>query len=307
VAANASGRSAGKRGERDGRGGTPGPAVRGTADVGGVRIAYETRGEGPVLVLCHAFGVDRTMWDPQLARFAGTHRVVTFDQRGAGASDHPVPAPGAPDPYTIDAFAEDLRGVLDDLGVARARVLGLSMGGATALRFAIRWPERVETLVLASAMASRLPERIIERARLVEQVLAREGLRAAYRYYFDGPLFEGVRRDAAFEASRERWAAAATRHGFTGCYRVTIDRPSMVEALGRIQAPTLVLVGEKDTYYLDEAERMTRGIPHARKVVLKGAGHAMSIEKPEAFADEVLKFLQGVGEGVPGERARPSN
>lgn len=282
-------------GTREGAGGgaaAAGPVTRGTARVGGVRIAYETRGEGPVLVLCHAFGVDRTMWEPQIARFARTHRLVTFDQRGAGESDHPVPEPGAPDPYTVDTFAEDLRGVLDDLGVARARVLGLSMGGATALRFAIRWPERVEALVLASAMASRLPGKIIERARFVEQVMAREGLPAAYRYYFDGPLFGGVPRDARFEAMMARCAAAATPHGFTGCYRVTIDRPSMVEGLDRIQAPTLVLVGEKDTYYLDEAEMMARRIPRARKVILKGVGHAMSIEAPEAFADEVLRFLE---------------
>jgi pimeloyl-ACP methyl ester carboxylesterase len=271
--------------------GSAGESVRGEADVSGVKIVYESRGAGPALVCCHAFAVDRNMWLPQLAHFARTHLVVTFDQRGSGESDHPVPAVGAPDPYTVDAFAEDLRGVLDDLGIRRARILGLSMGGATAIRFATRWPERVEGLVLASTMASRLPEELIERARRVEEVLARDGLREAFRFYFGGSLFKQVPRDSRSDAILDMYAARATPHGFLGCYAVTIDRPSMIEKLARIQAPTLILVGERDTLYLEEAESMASRIPNARKVIMKGLGHAMSVENPEAFAEEVTGFL----------------
>jgi pimeloyl-ACP methyl ester carboxylesterase len=265
--------------------------VRGEAWVGGVRIVHESWGTGPALVCCHAFAVDRTMWEPQIACLARTHRVVTFDQRGSGESDHPVPAAGESDPYTIDTFAEDLCGVLDDLGIRRARILGLSMGGATALRFATRWPERVEGLVLASTMASRLPEEIIERAKGVERMLARRGLPEAFRFYFNGPLFKGVPRNSRYEAQVAAWAACATPHGFGGSYRVTIDRPSMIEELDRIQAPTLILVGERDTLYLEDAERMALRIPGARKVIMKGVGHAMSVEAPEVFAEEVTRFL----------------
>ena len=246
-------------------------SVRGEARVDGVRIVHESWGSGPPLVCCHAFAVNRSMWGPQCAEFARTHRVVTFDQRGSGESDHPIPANGAADPYTIDLFAEDLRGVLDDLGIERARVLGLSMGGATALRFATRWPERVEALILASTMASRLPEKIIERAKAVEQVLARDGLEAAYRFYFGGPLFEGIPRGNESDPRFEALVANATPHGFSGCYRVTIDRPSIAADLQRIEAPTLILVGERDVHYLDEAEMMARSIPSARKVVVATA------------------------------------
>ncbi len=231
------------------------------------------------------------MWAPQRARFAAGHRLTTFDQRGSGDSDHPVPDVGQDDPYTIDAFAEDLRGVLDDLGIETARILGFSMGAATALRFATRWPERVERLVLASAMASRLPDEIVERARVVEHVLAGEGLEAAYRFYFGGSLFKGVAETDGPNGPFETAAAKATPHGFSGCYRVTIDRPSMVDELDRIQAPTLILVGERDVHYLDDAELMARRIPRATKVVVPGVGHAMSVEAPELFADEVMRFL----------------
>ena len=265
--------------------------VRGEVQVAGVRIVHESWGAGPPLVCCHAFAVNRSMWRLQRARFAQTHRVVTFDQRGSGDSDHPVPAAGEGDPYTIDSFAEDLRGVLDDLGIRSARILGFSMGGATALRFATRWPERVEGLVLASTMASRLPAGIIDRARVVEQVLSREGLREAYRFYFGGPLFKGVHLKSRLEPQLETWAASATPHGFSGSYRVTIDRPSMVAELHRIVAPTLILVGERDALYLEDAELMAHRIPRARMVVVKGVGHAMNIEAPEVFADEVMRFL----------------
>ncbi len=285
----------------EGAGPAAAKSVRGEARVGGVRIVHESWGAGPPLVCCHAFAVDRKMWEPQIPRFSQTHRLVTFDQRGSGESDHPVPVAGEADPYTIDTFAEDLRGVLDDLEIPRARILGLSMGGATALRFAARWPERVEALVLASTMASRLPEVFIERARVVERVVERDGLREAYQLYFNGPLFRGVPREERFVAQVEAWAAAATPQGFLGCYRVTIDRPSMTADLDRIQAPTLILVGERDTFYLEDAELMARRIPAARKVVIEGAGHALSVESPEAFAEEVMGFLASLPRGPAAE------
>jgi pimeloyl-ACP methyl ester carboxylesterase len=175
------------------------------------------------------------------------------------------------------------------------------MGGATALRFAARWPERVEGLVLASTMASRLPEAFIERAKVVERVLERGGLPEAFRFYFNGPLFRGVPREERFEAQVEAWASAATRQGFLGCYRVTIDRPSMTADLDRIQAPTLILVGERDTFYHEDAELMARRIPGARKLVIGGAGHALSVESPEVFADEVLGFFDSLPRGPVGE------
>jgi 3-oxoadipate enol-lactonase len=266
-------------------------SVRGTARAGKIRIVHESRGAGPPLVCCHAFGVNRFMWQLQIDPFARTHRVITFDQRGHGESDHPPLAEGEANPYTIDTFAEDLRAVLDDLGIRRARILGLSMGGATALRFATRWPERVEALILASTMASRLPDEIIARAREVERVFEREGLPAAVRFYFRGPLLKGVERGGQFEALVEGLAASATPQGFIGGYRVAVERPSMAAELHRIHAPTLILVGELDRLYLDDAELMRRRIPGARKVVMPGLGHALNAQAPEAFTREVVDFL----------------
>jgi 3-oxoadipate enol-lactonase len=277
-----------------------GKSVRGTVEVGGVRIVYESQGRGPALVCCHGFCVNRMIWQLQIEALARAHRVITFDQRGHGESDHPLPAVGGADPYTLDAFAEDLGGVLDDLGIHRARILGHSMGGATALRFATRWPERVEALILASTMASRLPREMIERAKEVERVLAREGVEAAVRFYFEGPLLEGVPRGSQFEAFVEWVAASATPHGFLGGYRVAIDRPSMMGDLDRVRAPTLILVGERDKHYLGEAEAMARRIPGARKVIMKGVGHSLlSAEAPAALSEEAVRFLASLPRPSP--------
>lgn len=268
--------------------------TQGIADVGGTRIVYEATGTGPPLVCCHAFGVNRAMWQAQRARFSANHRLITFDQRGTGESDHPRAQAGDNDPYTLDAFAEDLRGVLDAEGLDTASILGFSMGAATALRFATRWPERVERLVLASAMASRLPTQIIQRAQKVVQVLEDKGLKSAYEFYFAGALFDGLTKDGGTSPLMANASTQATAHGFRGCFRVTIERESMVGDLHRITSPTVILVGERDVHYLADAELMAQKIPNAHRVVVPGVGHAMSLEAPDLFADEVLKFLNAV-------------
>jgi len=256
-----------------------------------VRIAYQTSGEGPPLVCCHAMGWDHTLWDNHRDLFSMNHQLITFDQRGCGDSDHPPFFEGDESHYSVDTFAEDLRAVLDDLKIDKAQIIGYSMGAVSALRFSTKWPERVDRLVLISAMASRLPEEIIKRARVIEGMLEQEGLRRTYEFYFSGPLFEGESKKKEFKENMARVIEKATPHGFQGCFRVTIDRPSMVNDLKKIQAPTLVLVGERDAYYVIEADLLVAKIPEAKKFVVKNSGHALTIQSPSIFEREVLKFL----------------
>lgn len=257
----------------------------------GVNIAYQSSGEGPALVCCHPMGWDHTMWDPYRAVFSRDHQLITFDQRGAGTSDHPPFSEGPGSAYTVNAFGEDLRAVLDALDVERTSLLGFSMGAVSVLSFATRWPERLERLVLASAMASRLPEPIIERARLVEEVLEKKGVEAAYDFYFAGSLFEDLADEDMFREQFEAVRKKATPDGFQGCFRVTIDRPSLVEQLSVIGSPALVLVGERDVHYLAEADLLAETLPDARKIVVANAGHPMTIQEPAVFEKSVLEFL----------------
>lgn len=265
--------------------------TRGIALAGGVRIAYQVSGQGPALACCHAMAWDHTLWDQHRECFARTHQVITFDQRGSGDSDHPLFVDGEDDFYSTDSFGEDLRAVLDALKIETASILGYSMGAISALKFSTRWPQRVERLILVSAMASRLPEEIIQRARTIEDSLARDGLTKTYELYFSGPLFEGAADKVIFRQNMQRVIDKATAHGFQGCFRVTIDRPSMIKELKNISAPTLIMVGERDKYYVIEAALLVDKIPNAKKRVMKNAGHALTSQVKDAFEAEVMLFL----------------
>jgi pimeloyl-ACP methyl ester carboxylesterase len=166
------------------------------------------------------------------------------------------------------------------------------MGAIAALQFATTWPERVERLILASAMASRLPEEIIQRARVIEQTLAEKGLAEAYEQYFSGALFEGAAANDSFKEKLAGVLEKATPHGFRGCYHVTIDRPSMLESLHKIDAPTLIMIGERDRHYVVEADILLDKITDSRKIVVKNAGHAITVQQPQVFEDAILDFLQ---------------
>lgn len=120
----------------------PGPESAGSVAVPGGEIRYSVAGVGPPLVLLHGGRLDRTMWDPLMPRLAAAHRIVRWDARGHGASTAPA-SPAA-------SAADDLRTLLDRLGFRRATIVGYSMGGGTAAEFAIRFPERVERLILVS-------------------------------------------------------------------------------------------------------------------------------------------------------------
>lgn len=257
----------------------------------GVRIAYQVSGRGPALVCCHAMGNDHSIYDRHRDRFSEKHTLITLDQRGSGASDHPPFEEGPDSYYTFDRFGDDLKTVLDEIGVERATILGYSMGAVTALSFSTRWPERVERLILVSAMASRLPQPIIDRARSVEEMLDKNGIEETYDFYFSGSLFEGLMEDREFQSRVARFKSRATAHGFKGCFRVTIDRPSVVDKLYIIQCPTLILVGETDTHYLVEAELLERQIEGAKRVVVPRAGHPITVQAPERFEAEVMAFI----------------
>ena len=259
----------------------------GFADAAGIKIAYRVSGQGSPLICGHAMGWDQSLWEEHRAELSKRHTFITFDQRGSGDSDHPDTAQA----YTSASFADDLRAVLDHLDIERANVLGYSMGAIAALNFAISTPERVTKLILVSAMASRLPDEIIARAKQVEKIVQQEGLVKAYEFYFSGPMFESTLKQQEIATKIHDVIAKATPHGFLGCFRVTINRSSVVDQLKLISAPTLVLVGERDRHYLAEAELLASTVADAKKVVVANAGHALTVQNKAAFEALVLDFL----------------
>src|SRR5688572_6773298 len=161
------------------------------ARCGEVELYYEVEGSGPALVLGHSIGMDVTLWQPVAERLADAYTVVRFDARGHGRSDKP------PGPYRVEAMAEDVYGLLQAVGLERAVVGGLSLGGSLGLALALAHPEAVEALILADT-AERFdvftPEQWEARAQAVE----REGLAPSVEANLDrwlSPAFRAAEPD----------------------------------------------------------------------------------------------------------------
>jgi 3-oxoadipate enol-lactonase len=247
-----------------------------------VRIAHEVRGEGPPALLVQGLGYARWGWDPIAGPLARSFRVVTFDNRGIGDSDKP------PGPYTVRLLAEDAVGVLDELGIERAHIVGASLGGMVAQELAAGWPKRVDRLVLCCTTpgdgAYPMPEQSL---RLFAEAATLPPEVALHRFVANalgvgGELVEKVyRRRLANPPDPVGWEAqAAAGLGFQG-----VD-------LALVEAPTLVLHGTADNVVdVRNGELLAERIQGARLELLPGAGHLFFWERPERVVDLIRGFL----------------
>ena len=263
------------------------------AAVNGISLYYEVKGRGSPLVLVHGFACGLRMWDPQVAAFSATNRVVTYDVRGHGLSDAPAEAAA----YSQATSVEDLRGLLGHLRIRRAVVGGLSMGGNIALNLALAYPERVSRLVIADTGAgSAGTAEWIAGAHAYAEILDRQGMEAFADAASQNPLF--ARRIARGpEAARFIRSCLMTNRarGVAHTAReVLAKRPTIYSLEGQLRAlrvPTLLIVGEHDEPCLEVHRFMADTIPGARHVLLRGVGHLTNLEAPAAFNAAVRRFL----------------
>ncbi|HAM59171.1 MAG TPA: hypothetical protein DCQ64_28670 [Candidatus Rokubacteria bacterium] len=248
-------------------------------------LHVEVAGTGDAITFVHGFDLDGRMWAPQVADFGATHRTVTVDLPGFGRS--PAPADEAP---VVDALAR----TLDRLGVAATHLVGLSLGGAIAADFALAHPRRLRALVLADALLLGHPARLDTWKRCV--ALARAGDRAgAIAHWLTDGVFAGARTQPEVWAKIRALLAGYDGAHWTGAVTLRWAAPKPRERLGEIRAPTLVLVGERDTpAFHAMADAYAAAIPGARRRVLAGAGHVTSMEVPAVFNRAVRDFLAGV-------------
>jgi len=257
--------------------------------VGDIEVGYRSRGQGDPLLLIMGFAGTMDMWDPILVgELARHYRVITFDNRGIGDTT------AGTQPWSIAQFADDTAGLLAALGIARAHVLGWSMGSHIAQELVLKYPERVDRLVLYASQcggseAIQNPTTLgqfvdysggpLQRAeRLVNLILPADWVR-------EHPL-EVVERlvhplDRASRESIERQ------------YQANTTWPGTCDRLGQINRPTLVVAGTDDqatppANSLMLAER----IPQAWLAYFTGGGHAMMYQYPQQFAATILSFLQ---------------
>jgi pimeloyl-ACP methyl ester carboxylesterase len=254
-----------------------------------VRIAWEEHGEGPPLVLVHGLGYARWGWEPVVDGLAARFRLVLLDNRGVGASDAPS------GPYTVAQLAGDVLGVMDAAGVARAHVLGTSLGGMVAQELAITAPARVDRLVLVGTTPGGprsfpMPD---ETVRLIGEaltsdpaVMLRRLTENALAPGIDGDRGEIVDRIVAHRTAAPQAAAAWAAQASAGA---TFER---LDALDSIESRTLVLHGDADRVVDPRnADLLAERIRDARLVVLPGTGHLLFWEQPERFVEIVTGFL----------------
>ena len=257
----------------------------GYVSVDGVCLNYCLDGpqDAPPLVFSNSLGTDLRMWEPQLATLAARFRLIRYDSRGHGRSDAPT------GPYSLDRLERDLLVLLDTLGIERAHLCGLSLGGMVAQWVAIHHPKRVQRLVLANTAA-----RIGSEASWAERIQAVQagGMGAVRDVVVDRFL------SAAFRGSHPevtQWVAsmveATSPQGYIATCTALRDadlRPLM----GRIQAPTLILSGARDQSTPSEQSReLHASITGSRLLIFDDAAHLSNVEQPEAFNAAVAQFL----------------
>nr|AIT69724.1 alpha/beta hydrolase AS-Trib19 [uncultured bacterium] len=275
-----------------------------TAQVGPIELYYEEHGSGDPLLLIMGFAADSMAWMFQTPEFGRHFRTIAFDNRGVGRSSKPA------GPYSIAEMADDTAGLLDVLGVARAHVLGVSMGGMIAQELALRHPGRVRGLVLSCTYPEPDEETRAQGVALTQELGGSVGADGQLQMNPNGldpmmffqsilprvfnPAFiqNELPRLMELFGSALQWGfdvqAIMAQAGATMLHRTT-DR------LHQIKAPTLVITGDCDRLISPRnSDVLAQHIPGAKLVKIEGGSHAFNFETPDVFNRAVLDFLASV-------------
>lgn len=268
------------------------------AAVNGVELYYEEHGSGTPLVFSHEFAGSHESWAPQVRFFARRYRVITYNDRGYPPSTVPEDASA----YSEEQSVADLRALLDHLGIERAHVAGLSMGGAIALKFGIAHPNRCLGVVAAGAGSGaddheewvRTGRETARRFEEDWETIAAEYARGPARVQLLRKDPHGWREFADLFLKHSSQGAAKT---FRGVQLVRRTIYEVEDDLRAMQPPVLIMVGDEDEPCLNPALFMKRRIPNAGLVILPKSGHGINLEEPDLFNRCMLDFLTAVEQG----------
>lgn len=261
-----------------------------TAKVNGIDIYYEIHGSGEPLLMITGT-VDITAWAAQIPDFSKRYKVIAFDNRGIGRT-------GAPEgPYSIGQMTEDTAGLMDAVGLEKARVLGFSMGGWIAIELALKYPERVKGLVLAGTSRCCSPL-VAERTRVMVDLLGALSPELFFRnfalWFFGDAFFSKKENVEGFVKGALDSPYPMQPHAVRELGRAITGYKGS-ERLGEIKAPTLVVAGEDDIAQPPRLSReLASSIPGSRLATIERCGHMFILEDPQAFNKSVLEFLDSL-------------
>ena len=267
----------------------------------GVKLYFEETGGGTPVVFVHEFAGDCRSWEPQVRYLSRRYRCVTFNARGFPPSEVPDNVAS----YSQARACDDIRAVLDGLGIGKAHIVGLSMGGLATLHFGLAYPDRARSLLVAGAGygAERSEqEKFRAEADVSAGKLENEGMAAFAQVYAYGPTrvqFEAKdpRGFAEFKAMLAEHSAKGSANTQLGVQR---RRPSVYdlgEGLARLAVPMLVVTGDEDWPCLAPGIFIKRTCPAAALLVVPNSGHAVNLEEPGFFNTALADFLAQVDAG----------
>jgi pimeloyl-ACP methyl ester carboxylesterase len=268
----------------------------------GVLLHAEVTGSGTPVLFVHEFAGDHRSWEPQVRHFSAGYQCITYAARGYPPSDVPADERA----YSQSRAVDDAVTVLTQLGVGRAHVVGLSMGGFAALHLVVRHPELVRSAVIAGVGYGAQPERqqaFAAESHAIAAAFEAEGAAQVALRYAVGPArvqFQnkdprGWAEFAAALGEHSALGAALTMRG------VQAARPSLYalrDELATVDVPVLLVVGDEDEGCLEPALMLKRTIPTSGLVVLAQTGHTANLEEPDAFNATVDRFLAAVERGA---------
>ena len=268
------------------------------ARVNGINLHYEEVGQGTPLIFVHEFAGEAASWLPQVNFFSRRYRTIAYNARGYPPSD----VPEDPSAYSQMQAVDDIRGLMDALGIARAHVCGLSMGGYATLHFALNHPDRALSVVVGGAGYGSGDRENFKKDSEVVIKQFEQGMPAVAKFYTKGPT-----RVQFIEKDPKGWqlfhdmfeAGSAKGHALT-MQGVQMKRPSVFDLgdkMEKCEVPTLIITGDEDDPCLEPGIFMKRKMPRAGLFVMPKAGHTINLEDPELFNRAVLDFLTAVDAG----------
>jgi pimeloyl-ACP methyl ester carboxylesterase len=270
-----------------------------TAD-DGVRLYYEEAGSGFLIVFVHEFGGDHRSYEPQMRYFARRYRCVAYNARGYPPSD----VPEDPEKYSQERACDDIRAVIDALGIDQAHIVGISMGGFATLHFGMKYPQRARSLVIGGCGYGAEPGKRQQFQDESEAAARRfeTGIEeAAQSYAIGATRVQLQNKDPRGWVEFKRMLAEHSPRGaaltLRGVQKRRLSLYDLTDQMKRITTPALIMAGDEDDPSIEASILMKRTIPSAALAMMPRTGHALNLEEPALFNHFVDGFLHQVESG----------
>lgn len=245
--------------------------------VNGIELHYDRVGEGPPTLLLHGLGSSARDWENQVSHFQGSREVIVPDLRGHGRSDKPD------GPYSIEGFASDIAGLIDELGIGPSPVVGISLGGMIGFQLVADRPDLVTKLIAVNALPAFEMTRISQRIQVVmRKIITKRLSMEKIGDVLSKRLFTDSDMDELRAKMVERWAEN-DKAAYESTFQAILDWPGVKTEMGATEVPITVINSDLDYLAPDDKQPYIDAMPTAESVVIENAHHAVPMERPDRF------------------------